>query len=220
MSKQALCLVKSAVFPEGLPDRHDIVDVEDVDRLFFNVGEAKLVDREICETDESLLQLIPYVVLRDVDTREIFVYTRGKEGQEGRLHGKCSIGLGGHIESLPKYSLYDNGLSGLIVSDTLRELNEEVGLMSTYSLEASIYGALDADDFALMTHTGTEVDRVHLAVAFTVFVRKTELGQAEKGVILNGQWKSKEELLRLHENKEIELENWSRMLLTQAGDIL
>jgi predicted NUDIX family phosphoesterase len=63
-------------------------------------AQPSLVDRAVCETDLSTVQLIPYIALVDVsnDETKYFVYTRGKASGEGRLVGKCSIGIGGHME--------------------------------------------------------------------------------------------------------------------------
>src|SRR5438874_1532456 len=47
------------------------------------------------ETDPSVKQLIPYIVLRSGG--EVFHYTRGSAGTERRLQALRSIGLGGHI---------------------------------------------------------------------------------------------------------------------------
>lgn len=54
----------------------------------------RLVPRSQCETDESLLQIIPYVAVVCGDY--VMVYTRGTAG-EPRLNAKQSIGFGGHL---------------------------------------------------------------------------------------------------------------------------
>src|SRR6056297_968979 len=52
--------------------------------------------RSDVEQDPSWLQLIPYCLLID-DASRVFCYRRHKDGGESRLHEKCSVGIGGHI---------------------------------------------------------------------------------------------------------------------------
>lgn len=54
-----------------------------------------LVPRSVCETDEELLQVIPYIVVKCDD--HLMCYSR--EGGEPRLDAKASIGFGGHINA-------------------------------------------------------------------------------------------------------------------------
>ena len=53
------------------------------------------VDRDEAELNESLLQVIPYIVIHHMDT--FATYRRSAKGGENRLHDKFSIGLGGHV---------------------------------------------------------------------------------------------------------------------------
>ena len=53
------------------------------------------LDRPMAEDDPGYKQLIPYVVVRDADT--VFLMERTDAGGDARLHGKASIGVGGHL---------------------------------------------------------------------------------------------------------------------------
>lgn len=55
------------------------------------------MDRPEAEKDTNFLQLIPYIVVKK--GQNIFCYERLKKGTETRLHSKCSLGIGGHINS-------------------------------------------------------------------------------------------------------------------------
>src|SRR5580700_5965060 len=85
------------------------------------------LNRSEAEQDKRFKQLIPYVLLICRD--KILRYRRGKGGQETRLHGLYSVGVGGHI------SEEDNGLfssSQLGYTEAMRrELMEEVAIDST-----------------------------------------------------------------------------------------
>src|SRR5262249_1952668 len=52
-------------------------------------------NRSEAELDRRYKQLIPYVLILCHD--RILRYRRGKGGQETRLHGLFSVGVGGHI---------------------------------------------------------------------------------------------------------------------------
>jgi predicted NUDIX family phosphoesterase len=53
------------------------------------------VPRSGAETDRSLKQIIPYLVLRDGD--RVFLMRRTRAGGDARLHDLYSIGVGGHL---------------------------------------------------------------------------------------------------------------------------
>jgi predicted NUDIX family phosphoesterase len=76
------------------------------------------------EDDPSLLQPIPYVVVarRGAAGRELFAYTRLVGGGEARLHGRVSIGVGGHMNLL-----FDpTSLRSVVDEEASRELAEEL----------------------------------------------------------------------------------------------
>ena len=98
------------------------------------------------EQDPSFKQLIPYCIFRFED--QIFYYRRSKGTGEGRLHGKRSIGVGGHISS------EDQAAASPYLQAMQREIAEEVFLESGY--RQSCVGLLNDDE--------SEVGKVHLGV--------------------------------------------------------
>lgn len=138
-----------------------------------------MMPRELCETDERYLQIIPYVSIIN-ENGEYFSYERGSAGQEARLHAKRSIGLGGHIDNPVTTTLDD-----LIAVEAARELEEEVGLVVD---KETILEALQ--DAIVVRETATAVDRVHLGVAFEIYAHSSELKKLEEGVIINPMWLS------------------------------
>jgi predicted NUDIX family phosphoesterase len=56
---------------------------------------GRYLDRPVAEQDPSFKQLIPYVVVRDGP--RTFLMERTDAGGDARLHGKASIGVGGHL---------------------------------------------------------------------------------------------------------------------------
>src|SRR6266436_10040191 len=80
-------------------------------------------NRTEAEQDKRFKQLIPYVLI--ICDGKILRYRRGRGGQETRLHGLYSVGIGGHI------SEEDNGLfsSRLGYQEGMRrEIMEEVAV--------------------------------------------------------------------------------------------
>src|SRR6516165_750508 len=84
------------------------------------------LNRTEAEQDKRYKQLIPYVLI--ISKNKILRYRRGRGGQETRLHGLYSVGVGGHI------SEEDNGLfsNGIGYHEAMwRELMEEVAIEQT-----------------------------------------------------------------------------------------
>lgn len=173
---------------------------------------VSLVDREVCESDPSTLQLIPYVLLADQASGDFFVYVRGDMGGETRLHGKCSLGLGGHIDVAP---VGDETLQEVIVKETVRELQEEVGYTFTAEELAGLNSTTEGieQNCFIVYSDADEVGRVHLGYCFILAVARHRMGPTEANVINKGEWLSLEELVGRVSNNEIELEQWSDMVL-------
>jgi len=102
----------------------------------------------------SFLQLIPYVILKHEG--RVGTYIRPDKGNEGRLHGKASIGVGGHIDLedvVHEDSVVD--LDQTLRLSCIREIREEVGL------------DIEGDDLqwkGLIVRRDSDVDRVHLGI--------------------------------------------------------
>src|SRR5437773_2560768 len=81
------------------------------------------LNRSDAEQDKRHKQLIPYVLILCND--RTLRYRRGKGGQETRLHGLYSVGIGGHI-SEEDHGLFSNRLG--YHEGMRRELMEEVAI--------------------------------------------------------------------------------------------
>ena len=110
---------------------------------------GRYVERAVAEEDRTHKQLIPYVVVRD-GTR-IFLMQRTDAGGDRRLHGKASIGVGGHLNPV------DDGEDALMAG-LRREWREE--LQADWAPEFRLVGLLNDDSNA--------VGAVHLGVVFSV----------------------------------------------------
>ena len=110
---------------------------------------GRYLDRPVAEQDPSFKQLIPYVVVRD--RAHTFLMERTDAGGDARLHGKASIGVGGHLNPV------DHGEDALMAG-LRREWEEE--LEADWEPEFELVGLLNDDD--------NPVGAVHLGVLFTV----------------------------------------------------
>ncbi len=81
------------------------------------------LNRSEAEQDKRYKQLIPYVLV--ICNDKILRYRRGRGGQETRLHGLYSVGIGGHI-SEEDNGLFSNGPG--YHEGMRRELMEEVAI--------------------------------------------------------------------------------------------
>lgn len=110
--------------------------------------------REVLEVSSEYRQIIPYIVLR-VGNR-ILSYTRAVAGKEKRLHGRLSIGLGGHVD-FPDIIKSSNGIDLHRTLDDAaeREVCEELGCTITGGHKRWAGAIVDNE---------TEVGRVHIGV--------------------------------------------------------
>lgn len=191
--------------------------------------EGKLEDRATCELDFTKIQPIAYITL--VDNSELvpkfFMYMRGPAGGESRLTGLCSIGLGGHIDTVvSENSPRRLGIFNDIIEAASRELHEEVGIVIDSELFAkNIMGITSADDSpvygrpTVLHDPNSEVGSVHIGVSFLVSVHPEELGELEEGVILKGQWLTAFQITELENSltDPVILEPWSKSVLAKVS---
>lgn len=223
-SKQALVFKTVLLFPiyeamlKAPPSSSNFDDCAFVDAAPSLEGAVGLMSRLLCEKDPGYLQLIPYVVLQDTTdgpgAEKYFIYSRGAKGGESRLFGKCSLGLGGHIEEEPTES---KNLFAVLTDTAARELEEEIGIdvFNDGGLMANVQQAVEKS----VLHYGPSdpVSSVHCAVMMMIPFNRSQFDakKQEEGVIEKGQWLTVEEIQRQQGSGEIELEAWSQAVLNK-----
>jgi predicted NUDIX family phosphoesterase len=130
---------------------------------------AQLVSlhRTDAEQDRRYKQLIPYVLL--LSNGKILRYRRGRGGQETRLHGLYSVGVGGHISDT------DDGLFSKDVGyrdGMRRELQEEVAVE-----------AVDEMAVAVINDDSTDVGYVHFGVVHVMQVPNEKAVGGRSGIV-------------------------------------
>ena len=154
---------------------------------------ARYLDRPIAEEDTRHKQLIPYVVVRDGD--RIFLMERTDAGGDARLHGKASIGVGGHLNPV------DDGDDALMAG-LRREWDEE--LDAAWEPDFRLVGLLNDDS--------NPVGAVHLGVVFAVEAdgRAVEVREREK---LTGTFVAPDAVRAAWDR----LETWSQLVAGAIG---
>lgn len=166
-------------------DREEMLDII--------VNHHEFIDRPAAEENPSYKQIIPYVVL--TQKGRVFTTRRLNKGGESRLHGKLSIGIGGHINPVDETDRRSVLMKGLE-----RELEEEVYIQHRGELVPQ--GFINDD--------GNGVGAVHLGLCFSMEVEgEVSVKETEK---LSGAWMSLQELKEEYHN----METWSQIALAVA----
>jgi predicted NUDIX family phosphoesterase len=151
------------------------------------------VDRRVAEQDPARKQLIPYVVVRDAD--RVFLMHRTDAGGDPRLHGRASIGVGGHLNPV------DDG-SDALMAGLRREWAEE--LDASWEPEFQLLGLLNDDT--------NPVGAVHLGIVFGVEAGGRPLAVREHDK-LTGTFVSPADVAA----SEDRLETWSQLVAAWLG---
>lgn len=194
MTERVLVLPRAAV--PGGTDFHGLRAVDSAGLLELRTAVSnagRYLDRSIAEMDPTHKQLIPYVVVRDGD--RIFLMHRTDAGGDARLHGKASIGVGGHLNPV------DTGEDPLMAG-LRREWAEE--LEADWEPEFTLLGMLNDDS--------NRVGAVHLGVVFTVEAdgRSVEVREHDK---LTGAFADASDITSAWGR----LETWSQLVALELG---
>ena len=125
------------------------------------------INRAEAEQDKRYKQLIPYVLV--ICDGKILRYRRGKGGQETRLHGLYSVGIGGHISD------EDSGLfaKDLGYRDGMRrEIMEEVAVEE-----------VNESAVAVINDDSSEVGYVHFGVVHIMHVANENVVGRRSGIL-------------------------------------
>ena len=196
MGELVLVLPREAV-PGGC-DFHGLraADQAALTRLRRAVAEhGRYVERELAETDPALKQLIPYVVVRDGEA--VFLMHRTDAGGDPRLHGRASIGVGGHLNPV------DEGEDALLAG-LRREWDEE--LDAPWAPDFRLVGLLNDDS--------NPVGAVHLGVVFSVEADGGPVRVREEDKLV-GSFAGRDAVAASWDR----LETWSRLVASGLLDI-
>jgi predicted NUDIX family phosphoesterase len=189
MSEQVLVLPRSAV-----PGGCDFRGVREANHADLEALRAAVrshgayLERQVAEEDPDHKQLIPYVVVHDGE--RVFLMRRTDAGGDARLHGKASIGVGGHLNPV------DDGEDALMAG-LRREWAEE--LVAEWAPQFTLVGLLNDDS--------NPVGAVHLGVVFSVEAAGRPVSVRERDK-LAGAFVEPSEVLAIRDR----LETWSQLV--------
>ena len=144
-------------------------------------------------------QPIPYAVVMD-ENGYVFVYKRwGSDSNAGesRLHSKISIWVGGHIEKEEENS------QNPIYDTLLREVEEELDVKKDNIKEIEVLWYINNDE--------DDVNKVHIWVAYLVHLYNSNFDLLD-GEIENGEFVSIDELEKMINSGDYDVEAWSKIL--------
>jgi predicted NUDIX family phosphoesterase len=179
------------------------LDVEKYLPVLTSSKNLTYLNRSEAEHDRRFKQLIPYVLV--ICDGRLLRYQRGKGGQETRLRGLWSVGIGGHI-SEEDHSLFTKDFG--YVEGMRREVREEVEVEEVS--ESAV---------AVINDDSTDVGYVHFGVVHVMQVANENVAGRRSGIA------SPEFIAIADAVKEASnYESWSRfclenleVLLTKAG---
>ena len=143
------------------------LEVEKYLPVLTSISKLVYLNRSDAEEDRRYKQLIPYVLL--ICNDKILRYRRGRGGQETRLHGLFSVGIGGHI-SEEDHGLFSSNRG--YREGMRRELIEEVAIDEVN--EAAV---------AVINDDSTEVGYVHFGVVHVMHVANENVAGRRSGVV-------------------------------------
>lgn len=193
--------------------------------------------RELLDDSQNRFQkiqhrhLIPYMPV--TSNGKIALYARTPKGTESQLHGKLSIGFGGHIELSDCAYFGDNltvdpvtyakdsvDLVSTLTSSILRELEEEFNLhdsnivtqntSSELTYEQEVARQYGLRNHAIIVSNASEVDKRHLALLYRVEVDDLTDLVIEDQLNLIG-WFTQQEIKDKYFN---DLEMWSKAIIS------
>lgn len=205
MAKFALCIKRSdapqAVLDAFAGDKTVLVPIE----ASFWQTETCLIDRAKCETEEYWLQLLPYIKV-GVERGDTFRYTRGGGGEEARLHGNYSVGIGGHVDIYPQ----PGSLLSLIQAEAQREAREETKLDLALPLLTPTHFICDPTNAVGRVHLGLLISYTLPEDVSMDFEDDMEDGMIENACLCPTA-------VLLEPEVFARLENWSKIVVTDMA---
>lgn len=171
------------------------LDVDIMDKLLLD---GVFRPRNILEEDPSYKQIIPYAVI--CHGNEVYMFRRLNKQTEARLHNKCSLGVGGHMNPYGEKIDID-----YLHHELEREMHEEVKLGEDCEI-------VDMKPVGFINDDLSEVGKVHLGVLYHITVSNNhiEINETEK---MTGEWVAISDLASYYSN----METWSQLYCKLIG---
>jgi len=166
----------------------------------------KFLRRGDAEIDFTHKQPVGYAVIINPVSKKVYTYKRASnkaDYNESRLHGKWSIGIGGHIEK--EIDATDNPIH----SSLLREIDEEVLINGSQDIKVIGYINDDKD----------EVGKVHFGILYVIETDSDDVFPNDSESV-HGEMMSVDEIRKIQKDPNSTLENWSEIALETVENYL
>jgi predicted NUDIX family phosphoesterase len=175
------------------------LDVEKYLPVLTSSKNLTYLNRSEAETNRRYKQLIPYVLV--VSDGRLLRYQRGKGGQETRLRGLWSVGIGGHI-SEEDHGLFTKDFG--YFEGMRREVREEVEVEEVS--ESAV---------AVINDDSTDVGYVHFGVVHVMQVANEGVAGRRSGIV-------SPEFIQIADavKDAADYESWSRFCLEKLQVLL
>lgn len=167
-----------------------------------SVEELDVNLNECAERNEAYKQPIPYIVIQKGN--QFYVTERLEGGGESRLHGKLSMGIGGHMNPIEGFDNFED----LLLENTLRELHEEL-YVEDGGEEVKI------ETSGLINDDVNEVGKVHIGLLGRIKLSDNQDVSIKEVEQLKGTWYTLDELF--DEETFDRLEAWGQIVVEAIG---
>ena len=153
-------------------------------------------ERRYAEQCSRLKQIIPYTLVTHGGA--VFLCQRLGRGGEARLHGKRSVGIGGHLDPADD----DGDRAGLLLRGALRELGEELVLEPPAAIRP----------IGIINDETTPVGSVHFGIVLRAELAAPSATVRETDVLVGG-FQPLETVRALAAEPGNNFETWSSLIL-------
>lgn len=198
MDEQILAVSRATLFDNEKDEFQGVLtDNDKLAIISARFEDYTVVRRGDAESDTTLKQPIPYVVVRR--DNEIFAYKRLSGGGEERLFNKVSIGVGGHMNKVDELDTF----SEQFLENMLRELEEELEIEAEHVALTTV---------GLINDDSDEVGKVHIGILIIADIGSGDNVSVRENEQLEGEWMTLEKLNQ--SDIYSKLEEWSKLSLT------
>ena len=159
------------------------------------------LERRKAEQDSSFKQIIPYMAIKKDD--QVMLLERSDKQGEARLHGKRSIGIGGHINPV------DVDAADILLEGLRREVQEEL----------HVDGSLDYRVAGFLNDDSSDVGSVHFGLVVVADASNAQVSIRETDM-MDGRFVARSELVDLHAAEPDRFETWSALLVERLDEVL
>ncbi len=198
---------RTVLFPEATPHGLLAMQAPELEQRFLQPAREQgfFIERRYAEGHPEFKQPIPYVAV--CRGEQVLCLTRLAAQGEKRLHGKRSIGVGGHINPCDLDPDLNQGNMDLFANACRRELHEELVLPET---------ELDLTPVGLLNDDTTPVGAVHVGLVYRLEASSLEVAIRETSAMA-GDFEALRSLQELAHSSEPPFETWSTLLLRSGA---